>query len=171
MLKVLTNNSDRETIKPILARDLWINRLYFSLSNEPKSSCLTIDCQKSGPAKYRTHADNNFEQICYYGQNKKDRLFNKFLAKRGERNNNSLVFQIDSVINISKKDETKIYKAAQKLKSLVKQDDGKDRSSDRQQIRKQLELVDRKYSGSMKKMEENLDFFFNNNASQAKKRK
>ena len=67
MLKILTNNCDRETIKYILARDLWINRLYFSLSNDSKNSCLTIDCRKSGPAKYRTHTDNNFDQICYYG--------------------------------------------------------------------------------------------------------
>ena len=87
MLKILTNNCDRETIKYILARDLWINRLYFSLSNESKNSCLIIDCRKSGPAKYRTHTDNNFDQICYYGQNKKDKLLNKFSAKRMQQNN------------------------------------------------------------------------------------
>ena len=65
MLKILTNNCDRETIKYIPARNLCINRLYFSLSNEPKNSCLTIDREKSGPARYRTNADNNFEQFCY----------------------------------------------------------------------------------------------------------
>ena len=124
-LKILTNNCDRETINYIPARDLWINRLYFSLSNESKNSCLTIDCRKSGPAKYRTNADSNFEQFCYYCQNKNDRLFNKFLAKRVNLNNASLVFQIDSVINVTKNGETKIYKAVQELKSLVKHNDGK----------------------------------------------
>ena len=107
MLKILTNICDRETIK------YQINRLYFSLSNESKNSSLTIGCRKAGPAKYRAHADNNFEQICYYDQNKKYKLFNKFLAKRMEENNNSLVFHIDRVINISKNGETKIYKAVQ----------------------------------------------------------
>ena len=123
ILKILTNNCDRETIRYIPARNLWINRLCFSLSNESKNSCSTIDCRKSGPAKYRTNADSNFEKFCYYGQNKKDRLFNKFLAKRVEQNNNSLVFQIDSATNITKNGEIKIYNAVQKLKPFLKQND------------------------------------------------
>ena len=45
LLKILTNSCDRETINNILARDLWINRLYFSLSLH-KNSCLTIDFRK-----------------------------------------------------------------------------------------------------------------------------
>ena len=69
---------------------------------------MTIDCRKSAPAKYRKNADSNFEQFCY-GQNKKNKFSNKFLAKRVEQNNNSLVFQIDSLINITKNCETKIY--------------------------------------------------------------
>ena len=73
-----------------------------SLSNESKYSCLTIDFRKSGPAKYRIDADSNFEQFCYYGQNKKVRLFNEFLAKKVDQNENLLVFQIDSVINVTK---------------------------------------------------------------------
>ena len=54
ILKILTNNWNRDTINYIPARDLWINRLYFSLSNESKYFCLTSDCRKSGPEKYRT---------------------------------------------------------------------------------------------------------------------
>ena len=50
MLKILTNNCDRETITYIPARDQWINRLYFLLLNESKYSCLTIECRKTGPA-------------------------------------------------------------------------------------------------------------------------
>ena len=91
--KILTNNCDRETINYIPTRDLWINRLYMSLSNESKYCCLTIDCRESGPAKYRTDADRNLEQFPYYGQNKKDRLFNKFLAKKVNQNETLLVFQ------------------------------------------------------------------------------
>ena len=93
MLKDIMNNCDKETIKYIPARDLLINIIYFSLPIELKNSCLTIDYRKSGPAKYRTRADNNFEQICYHGQNKKGRLLNKFLDKRVKQNNNSLVLK------------------------------------------------------------------------------
>ena len=78
ILKILTNNCDRQTINYIPARDLCINRFYISLSNESKNSCLSTDCIKSGPAKYRKNADNNFEQFYYYGQNKKDRRLSKF---------------------------------------------------------------------------------------------
>ena len=80
-----------------------------------------MDCRKSSPPKYRTNAGNNFEQFCYYGQN-------KFLAKRIGQDNSSLVFQIDSVINVTKNGEIKIHKALQELMSLVKHNNGKDRS-------------------------------------------
>ena len=59
-LKILISNCDRETIGYIPARDLWINWLYMTLSNECKHNCLTIDCRKTGPAKYRTSAESNF---------------------------------------------------------------------------------------------------------------
>ena len=71
MLKILTNNCDRETINYIPSRDLWINRLYFSISNEQKNSGLTTDSRNSGPAKYKTKEGNDFEQFCYYAQKKK----------------------------------------------------------------------------------------------------
>ena len=51
ILKILTSNCDRETINYVSAKDIWINRLYFSLSNESNNSCLTIDCRKSSPLK------------------------------------------------------------------------------------------------------------------------
>ena len=91
---------------------------------------MTIDYRKSGPAKYGTDADSNFEQFFYYGQNKKDRLLNEYLAKKVNQNEHLLVFQIDSVINVTKNSGTKIYKAVQELKSLVKQNDENERSSD-----------------------------------------
>ena len=70
---------------------------------------------------------NNF---FYYGQSKKDRLFNILLAKKVNQNENLLVFQIDSVINVTKIGETKIYKAVQQLRNLVSQNDGNQRNSD-----------------------------------------
>ena len=71
---------------------------------------MNIDCRKSGLAKYKTHADNNFEQFCYYDQIKKDRLLNKFLAKRVEQNNKLLIFKIDSVKKFQKTVKQKLIK-------------------------------------------------------------
>ena len=80
MSKILTNNCDRETLKCIPKRELWISRLYFENINKKDYLYLTIDCVQSGPAKYRTQADNNIQQTCFFSQKKKDRLFNRFTA-------------------------------------------------------------------------------------------
>ena len=105
---------------------------------------MTIDCRKSGPVKYRTDADATLSN---YGQSKKDRLFNKFLAKRVDQDENLLVFQ-DSVINVTKSGETKIYKADQELKNLVKQNNGNQRNSDQQKFLEQPNFVAREHFGA-----------------------
>ena len=142
-----------------------------SLSNESKYSCLTIDCRKSGLVKYRTDADSNFEQFCYYEQNREDRLFNNFLAEKVNQNKNLLVFQIDSVITFTKNGETRINKVVQELKNLVKQSDGNERSSDRSKTSEQSNLLIDNTLEEEKNLEGDLNFFFNNDASQPKKRK
>ena len=108
---------------------------------------MTIDFKKVGPARYRTNANSNFELFCYFGQNNKDRLFNKFLAKRVDTGDNSLIFKIYSVINVTKNRETKIYKAVEELKSLEKYNSENGRSSNRQQCAVECKLADRKYFG------------------------
>ena len=59
MSRILTNNCDRETLKYVPKRELWINKLYFEIANKKDYLSLTIDWGQSGPAKYRTQADNN----------------------------------------------------------------------------------------------------------------
>ena len=76
-----------------------------------------------------------------------------------------LVFQTESVINVTKNDETKIYKTVQEFTKLVKQNDGNKKSSDRSKTSEQSKFADREHFGGGKKMEEDLDFFFNNNSS------
>ena len=49
---------------------------------------------------------------------------------RRNQNEDVLVFQIDSVINVSKMGENEIYKAVQELKNLVSQNDLNQRNSD-----------------------------------------
>ena len=70
MSRILTNNCDRETLKYIPKCELWINRLYFETANKKDYSCLTIDYGQSGPEKYRTQADNNIQQTCFFSQKK-----------------------------------------------------------------------------------------------------
>ena len=59
-------------------------------------SCLTIDCRKSGPSKYRTEADNNLKQTCCFTHKKRDRLFNKFIATNLNPDSCKLTFTIQT---------------------------------------------------------------------------
>ena len=82
-------------------RDLWINRLYFDISNSGTKQCLTIDTRDIndlGPAKFRTQADSNKEQMCYYNRNKRDNNFNSFLAARKQASSATEIFF--SIVNI-----------------------------------------------------------------------
>ena len=63
MSKILTNNCDKETLKCI----------------QKGYSCLTIDCGKSGPAKYKTQGDNNESQTCFLVKQKKIWCLSGFL--------------------------------------------------------------------------------------------
>ena len=66
-------------------RNVWINKLYFDILNSQEKQCLTIDTRdvnSLGPGKFRTHADNDIKQVCYYNRNKTDTCFNSFLATR-----------------------------------------------------------------------------------------
>ena len=59
--------------------------VYFNISSSGKKQCLTTDTRgvdDLGPVKFRTQADNNNEQICYYNRNKRDKTFNCFLVLR-----------------------------------------------------------------------------------------
>ena len=83
---------------------MWINRLYFKISNSSKNQYLAIDTRElneSGPAKFRTQADSNSQKICYYDGNKRGKTFNSFLAIRkqpltGEKTNFSIEKRIEN---------------------------------------------------------------------------
>ena len=96
MSKILTNNCDRETLKYIPKRELWINRLHFGIANKKDYSCLNTDCGKSGPAKYRPEAGNNVRQTCFFSQKKKDMVSDRFTSHNLEpHNSDSLIFKIE----------------------------------------------------------------------------
>ena len=68
VVKILSSFCSRYKYNYVPNRDLWINRLYFDISNSTKKQWLTIDTRDVndlGPAKFSTQADNNQEQIYY----------------------------------------------------------------------------------------------------------
>ena len=77
---------------------------------------------------------------------------------------------MDSAINTTKNGETKIYKAVQELQSLVKMNNEKDRSIGGKQYPKHNQISNRENLRRRKKIEEDLDYFLHNNASQKKKK-
>ena len=101
--KKLSSFCSRYKYNYIPIRDLWINRLSFDISNSNKKQCLTIDTRDVkdlGPAKFRTQANNNRKQICYYNRNKRDKSFNSFLGVRKQTSKTSeIIFSIVNIID------------------------------------------------------------------------
>ena len=120
-----------------------------SLSNKSKNACWTS--RKIDPAKYRASADSNFEQFCYFVQNKKNRLFNKCLGKKDSQSEDPLDFKIDSVISVAKNSETKIFKVVQELKNLAKQNNGNKGGNCGTKTADEPKHFDREYFGGRKK--------------------
>ena len=66
-------------------QQVWLNKLYFQISNSKKKKCLTIDTRdvnELGPGKFRTLVDDGEEQTCYFNRNKSDTHFASLVAKR-----------------------------------------------------------------------------------------
>ena len=66
VIRILSSFCSRYRHTYIPSRDLWINWLYFDISNLIKKQCLTIDTRDVndlGPVKFRTQADNTFAII------------------------------------------------------------------------------------------------------------
>ena len=94
----------------ITARNIWINKLYFDISNSNVKQCLTVDtCDVNDlePGKFRTQADYGTEQISYYNRNRKDTSFNCFFATRKETlSPGEINFSIVKVIDNVNKDDS-----------------------------------------------------------------
>ena len=120
--KNLSFHCSRYTYKYIPHRDLWIDRTYFDISNSNKKQCLTIDARdvnSLGLGKFRTQADNNNEQICYYNRNKKDKSFNSFLALRKQTSTvDKIIFSIENLIDRSNKKNDIYFEINDELKDL-----------------------------------------------------
>ena len=69
-----------------------------------------IDSGKSGLSKYRTDADNNVQQTCFFNQKKKDRVFYRSTSHNLEPDNrDSLIFKIQLTDKNSIKEQHLLY--------------------------------------------------------------
>ena len=99
ILKTLSLFASQQKNTYLPNKNVWLNKLYFQISNSQEKKCLTIDnrdVNEFGPAKFRTSADNREEQTCYFNRNKSDTHFTSFFAQRtqGEPIQFSIVKQI-----------------------------------------------------------------------------
>ena len=68
------------------------------------------------PEKFRTEAEIDKEQVCYYNYNKKDRAFNRFLAVRKQTSTDAIMFSIVNVIVKSNNRKDNYFKVGDELR-------------------------------------------------------
>ena len=85
ILKTLSLFASRQKNTYLPKQRIWLNSLYFQISNSVGKKCLTIDTREVnelGPGKFRTSAGNGQEQTCYFNRNKSDSRFTSYTSKR-----------------------------------------------------------------------------------------
>ena len=125
--KILSSYCHRYIYEYIPHRELWINRLYFKISNSTEKEWLTIDtCDVNNlePSKFRTDAENGHQQICYFNRNKEDKIFNRFLVARKETSADEIFFSIANLIDKSNNLEKACYKIDNELTLFGTGDEG-----------------------------------------------
>ena len=70
------------------------------------------------PEKFRTEAEIDKEQVCYYNYNKKDRAFNRFLAVRKQTSTDAIIFSIVNLTDKSNNHEDNYFKVGGELRKL-----------------------------------------------------
>ena len=97
ILKTLSLFASRQKNTYLPNQQVWLNKLYFQISNSKEKKYLTIDTREVnelGPGMFRTSADNGEEQICYFNRNKDDTHFTSFQLKRIQSSDLSIRFSI-----------------------------------------------------------------------------
>ena len=98
ILKTLALFASREKNSYIPTNQVWLNKLYFQISNSKEKLRLTVDTRdvnELGPGKFRTSADNNLWQYCYFNRSNTDSRFRYYWSRRDNSNLDKLVFLID----------------------------------------------------------------------------
>ena len=102
--------------------NIWINRLYFEISNSQQKQWLTVDTRdvnKLGSGKFRTQADSGTQQICYYDRNKTYNNFHCFLATREQTSQQGEIkFSIVKVIDNTNRTKVIYSEVSDELSNL-----------------------------------------------------
>ena len=83
--KILQSYCRQTTTKYIPDHSMWLNRIFSDLTDTDERHCLTIDCSgvnKNGSGRYRTQADDQEKQVCYFDKPGDDDLYNVFISNR-----------------------------------------------------------------------------------------
>ena len=100
ILKTLSLFESRQKNTYLPNQQVWLNKLYFQISNSKEKKRLTIDMREVnelGPGKFRTSADDGEEQTCYFNRNKSDTHFTSFFAKRIRNDSSTITSSIAKV--------------------------------------------------------------------------
>ena len=95
VLKTLSLFASRQKNTYLPNQQVWLNKLYFQISNSNEKKSITVDTRdvnNLGPGKFRTMAENNTKQICYFNRNNSYSHYSSYLSKRVNQEN--LVFSI-----------------------------------------------------------------------------
>ena len=90
ILKTLSLFASRQQNIYLPNQQVWLNKIYFQISNSKEKKCLTVDTRDTndlGPGKFRTSAENNAKQTCYFNWNNSDSHFTSYQAKRVSQEN------------------------------------------------------------------------------------
>ena len=100
ILRTLSLFASRQKNTYVPNQQIWLNRLYFHISNSKEKKCLIIDTREVNdlsPGKFRTSADDGHEQTCYFNRNKSDKHFTSYVARRTQNNLETIKFFIVKV--------------------------------------------------------------------------
>ena len=93
ILKTLSLFANRQKNTYLPNQQVWLNKFYFQISNSKEKKSITVntrDVNDLGPGKFRTMAENNTKQICYFNRNNSYSHSSSYLSKRVNQEN--LVF-------------------------------------------------------------------------------
>ena len=99
--KILEGNCIRRTNKYIPVNSLWITKLFIQLANTEEKACLTIDCtgfNPNGPGRFRTGAEDENSQTCFFNKSDDDHMFNVFVNKgiKGEEESGKIYLKLNA---------------------------------------------------------------------------
>ena len=159
ILKTLLLFVSRERNTYVPTNQIWLNRLYFQISNSRDKICLTVDTRDTndfGLGKFRTRADNGHEQLCYFNRSNTDSRFKCFLAKRVLTEQDRPVFTIVEQ-NYCLTTDSELYKSCSVniLHHLTMAD--RDKSIDRQTDKENSDDRGTKIDGTRRSQDRSMD--------------